>query len=392
MSGNRALPFAAIGSGGGSEDVGSTRRENAMRESDQTDPDEIVTVLLPEDEYTHTPDAAENYNESMYLNVFDLGLEVGGWFRLGNRVNEGHAEMSVCIYLPDGRVGFMYDRPKIDNNDAMDAGGLTITVVEPFEHLTVTYEGRVCLLDDPSEMADPRAAFGTNPMVDCSVRLDYRAVSPMYGGRPQYADGREIETLNGFAKAHDEQHCSVIGTITVGDAVDVDGRDGRDGVVMEIDGMGLRDKSWGPRYWQALTWYRWLPMVFNENFAMMLSVIDRGIRDDGSARTPSASGMVLVGNEYHRVTDCRIEADWNEAGEQTAMRCWAQTDEREYEVTGEVLSMIPLRSRRTTPDGNQLHTRITEAMTRYECDGHVGLGMSEFLDQVVDGWPIGVPR
>ena len=91
-------------------------------------------------------------------------------------------------------------------------------------------------------------------------------------------------------------------------------------------------------------------------------------------------------------TDCRIEADWNEAGEQTAMRCWAQTDEREYEVTGEVLSMIPLRSRRTTPDGNQLHTRITEAMTRYECDGHVGLGMSEFLDQVVDGWPIGVPR
>ena len=128
MSGNRALPFAAIGSGGGSEDVGSTRRENAMRESDQTDPDEIVTVLLPEDEYTHTPDAAENYNESMYLNVFDLGLEVGGWFRLGNRVNEGHAEMSVCIYLPDGRVGFMYDRPKIDNNDAMDAGGLTIRV------------------------------------------------------------------------------------------------------------------------------------------------------------------------------------------------------------------------------------------------------------------------
>ena len=43
------------------------------------------------------------------------------------------------------------------------------------------------------------------------------------------------------------------------------------------------------------------------------------------------------------------------------------------------------------PDGEQLHTRITEAMTRYECDGKVGIGMSEFLDQVVDGWPIGVP-
>jgi hypothetical protein len=54
--------------------------------------------------------------------------------------------------------------------------------------------------------------------------------------------------------------------------------------------------------------------------------------------------------------------------------------------------MIPLRSRRTTPDGNLLPTRITEAMTRYECDRHVGIGMSEFLEQVVDGWPTGVPR
>ena len=339
--------------------------------------DQIVTVLEPDDEYTHVPDEAENYNESMYLNAFDLGLQAGGWFRLGNRVNEGYAEMTVCIYLPDGRVGFIYDRPTIDNNDAMKAGGLEITVVEPFEHLTVRYEGKVCLLDDPSEMADPRTAFRNNPMVECTVDLDYRGVSPMYGGKPQYADGREIPVEPGtsFAKAHYEQHCAATGTITVGDTV------------MDIDGLGLRDKSWGPRYWQALTWYRWLPMVFGEDFAMMLSVIDRG-----EGKDPSTSGMVLVGDEYHKILDCRIDADYDEAGEQTTMRCWARTEQREYDITGEVLSMIPLRNRRATPEGDQLHTRITEAMTRYECDGRVGIGMSEFLDQVVDDWPIGVPR
>jgi hypothetical protein len=353
-----------------------------------SDPDpanEIVTVLLPEDEYTHTPDEAENYNESMYLNAFDLGLQGGGWFRLGNRVNEGYAEMSVCIYLPDGSVGFIFGRPKIETNDVMEAGGLRITVVEPFEHLTVEYEGRICLLADPSQMADPRTAFRENPMVECTVSLDYRGVSPMYGGKPQYADGREIETLNGFAKAHYEQHCSVTGTITVADP---DAGDGvGSGTVMEINGLGLRDKSWGPRYWQALTWYRWLPMVFSDEFAMMLSVIDRG-----EGKSPSAGGMVLVGDEYHKVLDCRVDADWNDAGEQTTMRCWVKTAEREYELTGEVLSMIPLRNRRTTPEGNELRTRITEAMTKYECDGQTGIGMSEFLDQVVDGWPIGVPQ
>ncbi len=41
----------------------------------------------------------------------------------------------------------------------------------------------------------------------------------------------------------------------------------------------------------------------------------------------------------------------------------AKTADREYEITGEVLSMIPLRNRRATPEGEQLHTRITEAMT-----------------------------
>ena len=108
-----------------------------------TERPEIVTVLEPEDEYTHEPDAASNYNESMYLNGFDLDQGLGAWFRLGNRVNEGYAEMSVCLYLPDGRVGFMFGRPKIEHNDAMHAGGLEIAVVTPFEHLTIAYEGRL---------------------------------------------------------------------------------------------------------------------------------------------------------------------------------------------------------------------------------------------------------
>ena len=332
----------------------------------------IINVLNPEDEYTHEPDPVPNYNESMYLNGFDLEREVGAWFRIGNRVNEGYAEMTVCIYLADGRVAFVYRRPEITSNDEMKAGGLEIKVIEPFEHLTVSYDGKVCLLDRPKEMADPRTAFKNNPSVECEVRLDVTGVSPMYGGMPQYEDGTPVETdaEKSFAKAHYEQHTAVKGTIQVGEET------------IALDGLGLRDKSWGPRYWQALRWYRWLPMIFGPDFAMMLSIIDR----DG---TPTRGGMVLEDGEYHTIRDCRIESDWDDDRYQTAMRCWARTDHKEYEVTGEVLSMIPLRNRRTTADGEQLHTRITEAMTRYECNGRVGMGMSEYLDQIVDGRPIG---
>ena len=328
----------------------------------------LTTVLEPSDEYPHAPDDVANYNESMYLNAFDVERELGGWFRLGNRVNEGYAEMTVCIYLPGGRVGFVYARPQIDTNDKMSAGGLTIEVVEPFKHLTVTFEGKICVLDDPLQMAEPRTAFKNNPWVTCEVNLDFFGVSPMYGGRPVYEDGTEpeIDATNSFAKAHYEQHCAARGTIRVGDET------------FELDGLGLRDKSWGPRYWQAISWYRWLPIVFSPEFSMVISTVGG-----------KPGGVVLVGDEYHKIRAVEIDSDWDEHRYQRAMRCVVTTDSDTYTVTGEVLSLIPLRNRRTDPDGNELITRITEAMTRYECNGLRGVGMSEYLDQIVDGEPVG---
>ena len=332
------------------------------------------TVLLPEDEYCHEPDAASNYNESMYFNVFDPTRRIGGWFRIGNRVNEGHAEMSKCVYLPDGRIAFMFDRPRIEHNRALDAGGMRIEVVEPFAHLRVHYEGKTCLLERPFEMADPRRAFKENPIVPCRIALDYRGVSPMMGGRTVNADGSEIEAdpEKSFAKAHYEQHVEATGTITVGDEH------------FDVTGFGLRDKSWGPRYWQAIHWYRWLPMNFGRDFAMMISVIA-----DESGKT-RRGGTVLREGEYVPIREARIESDWDEHGYQTALRAWARTDEREYEVEGRVLSLIPLRNRRERPDGEgMMMTRITEGMTEYRCDGQVGYGLSEYLDQIIDGAPVG---
>ena len=41
------------------------------------------------------------------------------------------------------------------------------------------------------------------------------------------------------------------------------------------------------------------------------------------------------------------------------------------------------------PDGEQLVTRISEGMTEWKWDGKSGYGLSEYLDQIVDGRPIG---
>ena len=129
-------------------------------------------------------------------------------------------------------------------------------------------------------------------------------------------------------------------------------------------------------------------MIFDEGFALMLSVIGR---PDGD---PRRGGMVLEGDAYHRIVDCRIETDFDARHHQTGMRMWARSETgNEYEISGRVDALIPLRNRRTDPDGNPLVTRITEAMTTFEClhDGvvKVGMGMTEYLDQVVDGVPVG---
>ncbi len=198
----------------------------------------IITVLEPTDEYPHEPDPVANYNESMYFNTFDLEQEIGGWFRLGNRVNEGYAEMSVCLYLPNGQVGFMFGRPKISTNQEMNAGGLKIEIVDPFKELQVTYEGKICILNEPKQMANPRTAFKENPTLDCSIELHWEGMSPMFGGRPTYDDGSELiqESETSFAKAHYEQHGKMSGIFRIGSTT------------YQINGLGLRDKSWGPRY------------------------------------------------------------------------------------------------------------------------------------------------
>lgn len=331
--------------------------------------------LEPHDEYCHTPDAASNYNESMYFNMFDPAARAGGWFRLGNRPNEGYAEMTCCLYLPDGRVAFMYARPKIDGNEELNAGGMRFEVIEPFKTLRVTYSGKVCVLDEPRQMAEPSKAFKANPIVDCEVVLDYEGVSPMFGGETVKDDGSalDIDPEKSFAKAHYEQHMAASGHFKVGDEV------------FEVSGHGLRDKSWGPRYWQAIHWYRWLPMNFGRDFAMMVSIVTNA---EGQSRT---GGMVLKDGSYDLITHAEIDSEWDDDWYQTALTARVRTEGgAEYEIAGRVLSLIPLRNRRTTPDGEELLTRITEGMTEYTCNGMTGYGLSEYLDQIVDGKPVSV--
>ncbi len=318
------------------------------------------------DEYMHELGPEPNFNESMYFNAYDPSNHIGGFFRLGNRANEGYAEMTVCLFLPDGRVGFMFGRPSIADNAAFNAGGMSFSVERPFEELVVRYRGDVVVLDDPLVMIDPRRAFTENAHEDATVDVTYTRISTMFGGEPETPREAEGEE---FARGHYEQLVAAAGRISVGDDS------------WEIEGYGLRDHSWGPRYWQAPWYYRWLTANFGPTFGFMGSRIAR--RTGPGTR----GGFVWDGTSMVMCDHLELTTSWQgDHSYHHGLEVVLGAGERRWKAHGQVLSLIPLRNRR-----EGLVTRISEGLTRWTLDdGRVGYGLSEYLDQMIDDQPVGI--
>ena len=322
---------------------------------------QVFGDIKPTDDYTHPLGPETNFNESMYFNFFDTRLNRGGFLRIGNRANEKYAEVTLCLYEPDGTVLFNYKRPEIANNDAYDAGGMRFETLEPLIRHRTTYEGSAVSLAEPEAMSDPGQAFRENPHKKVSIDLTHEAVAPVYGttGADRAASHENEE--EGFGRAHYEQHMHVTGTLRIGDDS------------YEIDGHGLRDHSWGPRYWQNILSYRWLTCSFGPDLNIMVSEIQRTPTD----RTEW--GVVIRDGKLERITNVKIDSTFDaDQPFHRAMTADVTLDSGEVvRVEGKVKGFIPLRNRR---EGHVTH--IGEGMTEYTCLGKTGLGISEYLDQV----------
>jgi hypothetical protein len=154
----------------------------------------------------------------------------------------------------------------------------------------------------------------------------------------------------------------------------------------------LRDHSWGPRFWQAPWYYRWLTANAGPDFGFMASRVAR--RDGPGTR----GGFVWEDGSLYLCDDVELTTEYegdDAYHRRIDGRLRSSRSEREWTFAGEVLNLIPLRNRRRDPaagdDAPWLHTRISEGMTRWTmADGRVGYGLSEYLDQIVDGQPVGL--
>jgi hypothetical protein len=317
-------------------------------------------ILSATDDYVHPVGPEPNFNESMYFHFHDPIAGLGGFLRLAKRPNEGRGERTVCLYLPDGSVAFGFARPDVDADDSFRGAGLTVEVVEPFQHVRVTFDGTVNLLTDPAALRDPKAALASAPRTGCAVTLNVHAAAPPYA-----------ETFDGdgesFAPNHYEQLMTVTGAMTLGEKS------------RDIRGFGLRDHSWGPRSWQAPHFYRWV-----HGSTQGLGFMGAYFGDaDGADRS---GGFVWDGTHLHVCDAVEVSTGRDDDSQPRSVTVALTAARRRWVFRGDVDTVVPLRHRRADDDSGLNATRIAEAATEWTAeDGTTLHGMSEYLDQVHEG-------
>jgi hypothetical protein len=326
-------------------------------------------VIDPQDEFMHEPTDDPQFNESMYFNFVDGGSGFATLVRIGNRVNEGHAEVTALVYQPGGGAVIHFDRSPITDNNAFDTDGLRVDVRKPLEHLQLTYNGKGHQLERGTDLADPKAALSAAPEVPLELDLAYESLIDLYGLSSGDGAGGGIEGGEStIATGHYQGPCRVHGTITVGDERHA------------VSGLGFRDHSWGPRRWQGPTYWRWISCMCDEanGFVVWVSRIGDTV--------PKPHGMVLLDGAFRRIDDANVTSTYGPAPYYPeTMRMHMETQAGPVDATGEVFAMVPLRHRR---EGQV--ARLGEALVRYELEGREGFGIAEYHDLMIDGVPAGM--
>jgi hypothetical protein len=330
----------------------------------------MTAAADPADELFHPVGDDPAWSESYYFNFVDPDSGIGAFTRMGFRPNDGWADALHAVYLPEGRVVFTYGRRTDLTPEVVDTlglidpavGNLTLRRGEAFRRWDIVYSGEGQDMDDPTVMlaaSKDRPASWSRPVhLDMEVAFD--AIS-----EPHYAVGG--------TQGHFEQTGRVSGTISVGDER------------WDVDGYGVRDKSWGPRTWQAPSgkaakaagpaavergcFLNWFSMNFGADLAL------GGACGRTADDTFRGKGWIQRDGQTLDLEEVTMTTTYDPTNpllhESVQLRATDSTG-GSIVVDGSVLSICPTKIPRR--DGV---TFVNEGLARFETDGRVGFGISE---------------
>ena len=329
-------------------------------------------IEILDHELMHSVGDEPAWSESYYFNFVDPVSKIGMFTRMGFRPGDGWADALHAIYLPGTRVAFTYGRREIKEdlsvyNSDLNAGSLTLKLEESHKHWQLLYDGPAQDIADASillERSKLRPAGWYNDAT-MKMRLTFRCIT----------DPHFTFTGPEDAYGHFEQSGQVRGEIEL------------NGERWEVNGFGVRDKSWGPRDWgasdrnsdspstatfstssQPEPFVNWFSMNFGADSAL------------GGSCFRQASGELKGAGWIQRdgcnadLTDVTISTKYKRDSilhETVHLKGFINGDEP-VDITGQIINMCPTKV--AMPGGA---TFINEGLAEFDWDGNKGFGIAE---------------
>jgi hypothetical protein len=187
-------------------------------------------------------DAVFNWTEHYAFFAYDAAADAGVFIHIGRVPKHQNIWRGVLqVYQPGGEllVGKYFGAD--GDADSAGAGPLKVTCIEPFWHFRATFEG---MLQRVTRRQITGGVLADMPSEFCKFSIDFHAASPIMGRQSDIEEGRTD------GKFHTEQIGRISGVIET------------DEKRFELNGMGVRDHSHGPRNYGPVVGHLWIHALF----------------------------------------------------------------------------------------------------------------------------------
>jgi hypothetical protein len=292
-----------------------------------------MSHLIDSDDSPHNPSYNPDWRESYYFNFVDPLTGISGFTTIGVLPNRNMREFVFVLFHGDKReVYYVESREQFQHNSmkSLSDDHLSYELVEPLNEWRIRFAKDSMSADINWKGRFPVCNFGG-------------------GSRTSWSE-------------HFEQSGRISGSVNLPGYR-----------MVKIEGMGQRDKSWGPRDWHIESWYA-LHAQFDS-----LSIALRRDMVNGAAHV---SGAISNGEKDVAIWKVDLETKFTGTEPKIPVRATTRiygVDKRCYTLHSSLISPTSfVRFARPFPGGS---TELFEDMAIHECEelGARGTGLIEWL-------------
>ena len=318
-----------------------------------------------QDEFVHSIGDHPAWSESYYFNIADPDKKICMVTRMSFRPNDGYADGLCVLFFDNNRILYSFNRRDIKMDDhELNVKHLFYERGEPFKNWRVRYDGPIIDTKDAAHFLVPKEKRPTGwyKMSLLNLQIDFKT---MYD--PHYAAQGET--------GHFEQICEGSGQFRIGEEI------------FQINGYGVRDKSWGPRDWKPLAinteekkqekekqtptpFVQWFSMNFGSDLAIGLV----------SLNTPQGSAIHSTGwyqkeGKTQSIKEIKIQSLYqsNSLMHESARITGLKEDESPITLAYKTISVCPIEF----PMADQT-TFVLEGFAKFSFEDKDGYGIAEY--------------